>query len=636
MPAISIQDIRQKYPQYNDVSDQELADKLYKKHYSDMPKEAFYQKIGYSNKEAESSELKNKINQFKKEQLEDIHRTPFDKVRDIAVGFGNAGQNLAKFLTRGRAPQVDMARLFGPQNPTATDNFVQGAAQYAPFAAAGGAGLVGSTLASAAYGATQSEDPAKGAVIDALVNAGTHGLVKGVDALRPSKLLRGNLSEEELAKNLEAAKGTNTGLGDVIGSPTLKKTYENVLTKIPFSGAVDSLQKSAETVQDTGKSILYNLLGKNNPSTANEDLGKALILTAKKHTNDKNLLYKEANQIADDHGLELDLQSFADNAKKYSDAIETTNILKYEPDVRKLFNKLQNYIEPVKSEKGLLIDKSGNPSSVTKTYPRLEEANLLKGKLNNYEQAFRLSPDPEKRGLASVFRKLASSLKSDINTAIDKSGNSALKSAYDTAEENYAKNFSPFLDKEIYKFTNGNADPDLLTQNFVKNSRSSDRANQVAKLTDKLSPKGKKLLGYSYLSKALDKEGNLNPSILNQQIKNLGKNQFKELFDAEVQKALLNYQRLYKMNAEGTSLMANPKTGQRNSDLMSFMAGILGGASGMGTLGGTIAGARTAVKGLTSESVRESLVKAILENKSKSLNPRYLQTLGQTLANQNQ
>lgn len=39
--------IRQKYPQYSDLSDQVLADKFHDKFYSDMPKEAFYSKIGF-------------------------------------------------------------------------------------------------------------------------------------------------------------------------------------------------------------------------------------------------------------------------------------------------------------------------------------------------------------------------------------------------------------------------------------------------------------------------------------------------------------------------------------------------------------------------------------------------------------
>ena len=44
MPTIS--EIREKYPQYDDMSDSALADALYRKHYSDMPREQYDQKIG--------------------------------------------------------------------------------------------------------------------------------------------------------------------------------------------------------------------------------------------------------------------------------------------------------------------------------------------------------------------------------------------------------------------------------------------------------------------------------------------------------------------------------------------------------------------------------------------------------------
>lgn len=42
----SIQEIRQKYPQYNDMSDTDLADSFHNKFYSDIPKDKFYQTLG--------------------------------------------------------------------------------------------------------------------------------------------------------------------------------------------------------------------------------------------------------------------------------------------------------------------------------------------------------------------------------------------------------------------------------------------------------------------------------------------------------------------------------------------------------------------------------------------------------------
>src|SRR5579864_1001954 len=42
----SIADIRAQYPQYNDMSDQQLGDALHQKFYADMPRDQFNQKIG--------------------------------------------------------------------------------------------------------------------------------------------------------------------------------------------------------------------------------------------------------------------------------------------------------------------------------------------------------------------------------------------------------------------------------------------------------------------------------------------------------------------------------------------------------------------------------------------------------------
>ena len=44
---ITIDEIRQQYPQYNDLSANELADKMHAKFYPDMPKQEFYNKVGY-------------------------------------------------------------------------------------------------------------------------------------------------------------------------------------------------------------------------------------------------------------------------------------------------------------------------------------------------------------------------------------------------------------------------------------------------------------------------------------------------------------------------------------------------------------------------------------------------------------
>lgn len=47
-PIAAISALRQKYPQYNDLSDQQLADAFHKKFYSDMPQDDFYSRLGFN------------------------------------------------------------------------------------------------------------------------------------------------------------------------------------------------------------------------------------------------------------------------------------------------------------------------------------------------------------------------------------------------------------------------------------------------------------------------------------------------------------------------------------------------------------------------------------------------------------
>jgi hypothetical protein len=45
---MKLEEFRQKFPQYHDLSDRDLADRLYERHYSDMPRAKFNEQIGYT------------------------------------------------------------------------------------------------------------------------------------------------------------------------------------------------------------------------------------------------------------------------------------------------------------------------------------------------------------------------------------------------------------------------------------------------------------------------------------------------------------------------------------------------------------------------------------------------------------
>ncbi len=455
--------------------------------------------------------------------------------------------------------------------------------------------------------------------------------VGSLGKLRPKNLLRGNLTPEELKNNLRISQGTETGLGDIIGNPMLKRLNENVLSKIPFSGVNQSMQKNAGEIINKGHSLVDQLAGKSNIEDLDKHLSDALKESFKSHQDEKNAHYKGVNQLADEVGLQLDLSGFADKVKKHKNAIEDTNILKYEPDMQSLLRKLSGYKEPVKTETttGKLVDKFGNPllNETKITRPSLEEANLLKGKLNQLSQQHGASSNPSDRHLAGVFGDLARTLKGDIEGTIDKSGHEHIKKAYKAAEDNYAKKFSPFLDKQIYKHLGSNADPETLIQSFVKTGKSTDRANLIKKLTDKLPAEDRNLLGYGYLQRAMDENNVLNPLKLKTLLSknSLGNKQFEALFPNPVlRNALRDYVSLVDMNTKGLKLMQNPETGQMNMDLLPLIS------KSPTRLAAKMLGAPILAKKLRSEKTRTKLVNKMIKGSKRknSLHPLELTLIG--------
>lgn len=439
--------------------------------------------------------------------------------------------------------------------------------------------------------------------------------------LRPKNFLRGNLTPEELRNNLRITQGTETGLGDVIGNPMLKRANENVLSKIPFSGVNESMQRNAGNIINRGHRLIEQLAGNSNIENLDKYLNDALKSSFESHQGEKNAHYYGVNKLADEIGLDLDLLGFSGKVGKHKNAIEDTNILKYEPDMQALLRKLGGYESPVKSETtvGKIVNERGEPliNETKLTKPTFEEANLLKGKLNQLAKQHGASSLPSDRHLAGVFGDLARSLKGDIEGSIEKSGNQELKNAYKAAEDNYAKKFSPFLDKQIYKFINGNSDPETLISSFIKTGTSTDRANLIKKITDKLPVEDRNLLGYGYLQRAMDENNVLNPLKLKTLLSknSLGNKQFEALFpNPVIRNALRDYVNLVDMNTKGLKLMQNPDTGQMNMDILPLLS------KSPSSLAAKMLGAPIIAKKLRSEKTRNKLVNKMAKKLIKSKN----------------
>jgi hypothetical protein len=70
---MNIAEIRQKFPQYEDLSDQQLAEGLHKKFYSDLPFSDFASKIGYTPKRFGSGKSLDLMADGSTVPTEDVH-----------------------------------------------------------------------------------------------------------------------------------------------------------------------------------------------------------------------------------------------------------------------------------------------------------------------------------------------------------------------------------------------------------------------------------------------------------------------------------------------------------------------------------------------------------------------------------
>lgn len=139
---MNIQEIRQKYPQYSDMTDQQIADGMYKKYYSDMSREAFDQKIGFSAQPVEKN-LNNDLYKFKsREDLINEGSYPLvDLVPDALTGIAKGMRNLVGLIPGAnnvipKTQNVSDIVGLSPKTGDAANagNLVQEAASFAPTA----------------------------------------------------------------------------------------------------------------------------------------------------------------------------------------------------------------------------------------------------------------------------------------------------------------------------------------------------------------------------------------------------------------------------------------------------------------------------------------------------------------------
>jgi len=671
----SIAAIRQKYPDYNDLSDQQLVDALHSKHYSDMPKDEFYSKVGFK-QEPQKSALQN-ATQYLKSDVTNLGK-------NLTTGFLNMGRNFANFPHH-LGSKVGLGDVFAPLAPE-NYNYAEAlglpkesenrVAQAIPELAVSLA-IPGSTIpriiaGQAVLGATQNKNPLLGAVEGAggaLVGTVIgKGIEKGINALRPSKLFRGELSPEELTKNLEITKGTESPLGRVIESPWLQRLQENILPHVIGSGAEKTMQKTAKTVTEKGEKILHDLRGGEEVhENYGEKIKSSLQEAAKKAEQEKTNKFSQVNNIAEKEGvttnrsnLKKEAASILAQVKSDPDLAQFTNtkdiqLLKEiinpskktgEPEFATKMRNIKNVTE-TPNYKGRIDLTTGRPiESITKEknislhVPRpksnervnvitgqpinepashsLKNTDILRGKIGEHAYEAKVKGEKPK---AAIYSRLKQALENDVNEAIEKSSHPELKKAHKEAMDFYKNEYAPFKDKDVNKFIQNGGDPDLLLGHFVRMGKA-DRVHILRKL--KLSEGKEGLVGNAYLSPAYE-NGSLNPVKLNTLYQKLGKRQRVELFGKEHNEKLKNYTDLVHKNKEAFNLMFNPKTGARLGHVGSLVAA----GSHLPAVLGLGAAGNVANKLLTNESFREKLIKAMIESKDIKL-PKSMKALLKT------
>lgn len=492
------------------------------------------------------------------------------------------------------------------------DELLRAIGSFAPYARAGGLakGLGGATRragAASAYAAGQEEDPLKAA----LLGLGAEGVTRGIqEATRGRSFLPSSpLSAEELREAADITRGTETSLGNVIENPFLQRQFENVLPNIPLSGANQAMQRTANEITSRGENLLDSLKGERDISDIGTLLRDALKSSESEARKIKTEKFDVLNEAAEKEGIRTNRANMREAAQ------EALRKIDEDPDLA-LFTdaSTKRMLENLSTSKG------------KKDYS-LKQTDLLRGELGDLSHDAYSSNNTK---LSTIFNTLKKSAEKDINESIDKADMPHLNALRDEAMNFYKKEYVPFEEPEIMKFTKKGGDPDLLISTFLKRSPTTDRGKLLQKLSTKLTDHDRKLIAYSYFSKALE-DGKLNPLKFKTLYKNLGEQQKNILLGGDKGvKQFSDYSKLVQKNTEPLNLMFNPKTGQRalSEYLLSALTGSTGALATGNLLGGILGGlapgliARPIVKGLTSPSRREKLIERMIAAREEAERPQ--------------
>jgi hypothetical protein len=250
----SIAEIRQKYPQYADLSDDQLAEGLHRKHYADMPYAEFRTKIGLGNG-ASGSYGRGASGSWSDPRLAD--KSGLEKYRmGGKIGFGELALGAKQLFGKATEADVDAYRAQNAglvEDPAVRSGNVSAhvATSLPAMLVPGGQTILGSAALGGAFGGIQPVGTGESRVHNALTGAAvsggvTAGLKTAGRVIQPIR--NANNAGEQAAVDTLRGEGVQLSVGQQTGSGAVQGV-ERALRNNPYTGPAmaDAGRRSAES-----------------------------------------------------------------------------------------------------------------------------------------------------------------------------------------------------------------------------------------------------------------------------------------------------------------------------------------------------------------------------------------------------
>ena len=524
MPQLNLKEVREKYPQYHDLSDDKLVDGLHKKYYSDMPLDEFSKKVGYNKQGSDVGETIKGATQAgvsmvtggigalagtATEALGEIPGTSYSMHAYVdqpnqkpmtSVELGDAVANELTYNPRSKAGQ-DMLKWVGtPESYANPMLYLQKISQaqqwvrekfkdsphvqadvdlaFQALLAVGGGKALGGVL-----------DKKLPAAPREIVNPKIRELREFGQAHDVDVLSYGQESGNPLAKGLEIGSkhAPFVGTGKFFQEGHKK-------AKAAAQGLADKFKTNGNYGEEIHESLKRGLSKAKNEAKSNfDDVEKKLL----------------ANGVVDKVGVDNLLPKVDELLKDYPDIFDRL------PD-KSLSQNIETIRAGVKRKEpqSQLVSIGGSRIKVTpeqaqrmgiaqpnqETALSFHEARFLRDKLSNYINRAQFSAGVVGNKEVHQLIELKNALDKDIESFGKHVGNQDVMTAFKKANDHYKENVVPFKDRLIDKATNLEVDTDTILKMFVK----ADRPKLAEKLYNRLDDEGKSAIKHGILKEAFD------------------------------------------------------------------------------------------------------------------------------------